>query len=109
MRGKAAGEAPKYGKRKFTDATVKALPLPEVGQYEVHDTQTRGLSIRVSFKGTKSFYLHFSLGGKRRRYYIGTFEESRAADASGKSGTCKVEDARRIARHKWQLIQDGID
>ena len=108
-RGKVPGATPKHGRRKLTDSGIKNLELPASGQYEVRDAEQTGLSVRVSFMGTKSFYLAYTLSGKRRRLHLGTYSESRPADDLGKSGLYKIDDARRIARRKWELIKDGID
>lgn len=112
-RGKAPGAEPRHGRQKLTDSVVKAMKLPAAGAYEVRDTEVTGLSVLVSFGGTKSWWLNYTYprgkGGIRRRWRLGTFSESRAAGDAGKSGNAKVEDARRRARHAWDDLQLGID
>jgi integrase len=113
-RGKAPGAKPLHGRQKLTDSVVKAMKLPPTGAppYEVRDTEVTGLSVLVSYGGTKSWWLNYTYprkSKKRRRWGLGTFSESRAADDAGKSGNAKVEDARRRARHAWDSLQLGVD
>lgn len=55
------------------------------------DTKSRGLTLRVSPKGKKTFYLVRSVFGKTKRYYIGQFPDVRLAQATQKCGELNSE------------------
>jgi integrase len=60
---------------RFTDAKLKSLPLPPEGQqWDYFDAHTRGLGLRVSYGGTRSFFcLYSNKAGKRQRKSLGKY------------------------------------
>jgi integrase len=60
----------------LTDVGVKNLK-PEGKQYYERETtgdpETRGFSVRVAPSGTRTFYLSYSLDGKRKHYKLGAY------------------------------------
>jgi len=56
---------------RLTNTYVETLK-PKATRYEVWDTKNKGLYIRVSPSGQKTWYLHFRIDGKKRKYRIGT-------------------------------------
>ena len=59
-------------KFKFDHHQLESLS-PESKAVEYFDVKTSGLGIRVSVKGTKSFFYRYRFHGKNKRYGIGTF------------------------------------
>lgn len=55
------------------------------------DTKSRGLTLRISPKGKKTFYLVRSVLGKTKRYYIGQFPDVKLAQATQKCGELNSE------------------
>lgn len=55
----------------LTDLAVKNLPIPEKGQRDYRDDTLRGLTVRVSQGGTRTFYLIH--GRSRSRTKIGVY------------------------------------
>jgi integrase len=73
---------------KFTEITLKNLPIPEVGQVMYQD-EASPLRVRVSQGGAKTFVVSL---GRGRRYTIGRFGEVSLSDAR--------EAARRLRAEK---------
>src|SRR5262245_18201257 len=73
-------------RQRLTDAIVKRLPIPD-GGYHVHrDADTRGLSVRVTGNGVRSFVLdYYTVGGRDRSFTIGRFPEWRTTAAREKA------------------------
>lgn len=74
-------------KVKLTNSEVAKLK-PRENRYEVWDTSYRGLYITVSPSGSKIWYLHYRIDGKRSKYRLGTnLTVAQAKDAASlKSG-----------------------
>ena len=49
----------------LTDRTIKALKAPATGRTELYDAHARGLSLRVTANGVKSWLLRFRVGGQQ--------------------------------------------
>jgi integrase len=97
-RGRPAGSPqPKLPKIKLTERIVKSLPVPAVGQVEYRDIEVAGLSLRVSHRGTKAYYLKYYLAGKQRRLHLGTTAQFR------------YEDAKAEAHLAWRKVNRHID
>jgi Arm DNA-binding domain len=62
---------------KFTDITLKNLPVPQLGQV-VYQDQGSPLRVRVSQGGAKTFVVSL---GRGRRYTIGRYGEVTLPDA----------------------------
>lgn len=59
---------------------AKAVP-PESGRLELWDTDARGLCLRVTAGGVKSWVVRYRFGGVQRRYKLGEFPAMSLADA----------------------------
>jgi len=87
-------------KKRLTDRTLKALkPAPSGQRYEVMDADVRGLGIRVTDKGQRSFILIARYPGS----------DNPARRTLGDYPTLTLEKARTKARHWRELIGQGID
>lgn len=89
----------------FTKRDIQELPLPtEVGKrIDYWDEKTRGLFVRVSYAGTKTFFVRRKVLGKSERLLLGRFpdltiEQARAKAADFQSNIARgnnLADARR--------------
>jgi len=62
-------------KFKFTNTNVKTLK-PEAKAYECRDTATKGLILRVTPAGTKTYYIAYRTeDGEPKRYRLGLLQE----------------------------------
>jgi integrase len=87
-------------KDKLTDRRIKALKAAKPGKrYDVPDGEVRGLGVRVSDKGQRTFVLIAR--------YPGSDNPTRRA--LGEYPTLSLADARDKARHWRELIRRGID
>lgn len=82
----------------LTDAKIKGLKAPEIGQEEHSDSVIPGLRVRVG-KGTKTFILRKRVAGKLRNLTLGRYHESRFT----------LADARKSARNYIIDIEAGRD
>jgi hypothetical protein len=79
---------------KLTDNLCKKLPSPASGNKIHYDTDVKGLGLRVTAAGARSFILTYrTRGGRERRYTIGRFPDWNARAAREKAKELK----RRIA------------
>ncbi|MGO9361786.1 MAG: Arm DNA-binding domain-containing protein, partial [Xanthobacteraceae bacterium] len=87
--GPATGEEPKRGstargKRSrrvaITDRSIRALKATS-GRVEVGDAKCRGLSIRCTATGVKTWTFAYKLNGKMRRITLGEFPDLGLSDA----------------------------
>lgn len=58
-------------KEKLTDTRIRNIKTDE--RIEVYDTETKGLGLRVTPNGHKSFFYRYRFGGTVKRYTIGTY------------------------------------
>lgn len=66
----------------FTDRAIAALKVPRTGQADSYDARTPGLGIRVSYGGSKTWFLKYQTPDKRqRRTKLGKYPEMSLADA----------------------------
>jgi hypothetical protein len=87
-------------KDRLTDRRIKALKAAKRGKrYDVPDGEVRGLGVRVSDKGQRTFVLIAR--------YPGSDNPTRRA--LGEYPTLSLADARDKARHWRELIRRGID
>lgn len=68
----------------LTDKTIEALK-PQPDRYEVHDLRCPGLTLRVSPKGRKSFYIRFRYGLVQKHPMIGVYPRMSLATAREKA------------------------
>ncbi|TDG13966.1 DUF4102 domain-containing protein [Seongchinamella unica] len=81
----------------FTKAALENIDAPERGRLYIHDTKIPSLGIAVTDKGSKSFYVRGTVGGKTKRVTLGRFP------------AMKVEQARKQAKKKLSEMVDGVD
>ena len=88
----------------FSDRSIQVLPAPpKPQQLDYFDTKARGLGVRVSYGGRKSFFVMYSNRvGKRQRTSIG--EYGRIED-----GKLPLAQARKLAKAKLGEIAKGKD
>ena len=83
---------------KFTKPALKALPWPPPGhRLSYADTTVRGLQLRVTSRGIKSFQVYKKLGSKPVRVTLGRFPDM------------TIEQARRLAKSTIAAIAEGIN
>jgi integrase len=73
---------------KFSDLTLKSLPVPESGQTTYSDDGT-ALKVRVSQGGAKTFFV--TLDGSGRRHTIGRYGDVTLADARSAARRLRAE------------------
>jgi integrase len=85
----------------FTDSSIRKLALPpKPEQLDFFDTVQSGLGLRVSYGGTKSFFVMYNVGRKRQRLGLG--EYGRLED-----GKLPLAIARRQARTRLGEVASG--
>src|SRR5687768_279011 len=80
----------------FNDAALRAIQ-PGVNQANYWDTLERGLGMRVSPGGTKTFFIYYRHQGIQRRYTLGLY------------GRLTLAAARRAARIALGDVAKGLD
>ena len=88
----------------FTDRAMRGLPVPpKPNQLDYFDTNTRGLGLRVSYGGQRSFFLMYSSAvGKRQRKSLGPFGKL-------EDGRLSLAAARRKAKATLGDVASGGD
>jgi hypothetical protein len=81
----------------FSKSRVEALPVPASGRVYWYDDKTPSLSLCVTDKGTKTFYVYKWTNGKPVRFRLGRFPE------------ITVEQARKMTQETTGDIARGID
>jgi len=87
----------KKNKINFTISSIEKIPFPEKGAKTYYDTKENGLSLIVSYGGSKTFYLYKKIDGRPERVKIGRFPD------------IKVEQARSKTIKFKSQINDGIN
>ncbi len=82
---------------KLTQTAVKEIEADPMKQLLFRDTEVRGLALRVTPNGHKTFVFGYSVNGRERRMRIG--------DAS----TCTVAEAREAAKKLRREVENGSD
>ena len=59
----------------FSDAVLRTIPLPASGNVRITDSECKGLALRITSKGTKTFTVRHQRAGKRTLTSIGTFPD----------------------------------
>jgi integrase len=90
--------------RALTDATVRNIQPPSAGRLEIRDPACRGLELRVTSTGVKTFAFHFRDRASKRleRITIGRYPDVMLRDARARADTLRREAAagRNPASHK---------
>jgi integrase len=79
---------------KLTDRTIKALRAPERGQIDYFDANPRGFGVRVSQSARRAFFVMYRVGGRLRRFTLGTYPHLTLAAARQ-----RAKDALHEAAH----------
>jgi len=97
---------------KFTKKALEALPIPPDGQRMVyHDTETPGLSLRVSSTGTKTFsVLRRPKGGKPERITLGKYPglPIKAASKRAKEFIAELAQGNSVAAQQRRKTTEQI-
>jgi integrase len=83
-------------KRSLTDAAVKRLKPPEIGQLDVFDSGFPGLALRLSYGGRRAWTYHYRINGKLKRMTLGTYPALSLSDA--REAWRKAKEARDSGR-----------
>ena len=76
------GKSYQCRKFRFTNTSVKAQK-PEAKVYECRDTSTKGLILRVTPSGAKTYYITYrTADGKPNRYRLGMLQEFENPEAA---------------------------
>ena len=76
---------------KLTDKIIKGLAAPESGNRITYDDDVKGLGVRVTAAGAKSFILTYWVSGRQRRYTLGRYPEWPLATARSEAKRLKLE------------------
>lgn len=84
--------------KKLTDSFIRTVTPPKKKRDEYYDTIVKGLSLRVTKKGTKSFsYEYKGFDGSKKRLTIGAY------------GNITLKQARDKCREAKQKLIQGVD
>jgi integrase len=81
----------------FTKRSISALPLPKSGIVTYHDTNKRGLKLRVRSTGTKTFVLYRKVKGRPERITIGRFPDLTVEEARKQADVYNAKIAKGIS------------
>lgn len=86
-------------RRPFTDRFIASLKPPPSGQVDWYDAKTPGLGVRISYGGSRTFFLKYQTPDKRQR-----------RKSLGRYPAIKLADARKLAlAHKHELVMERRD
>ena len=80
----------------LTDIAVRSLKPITGRQVDVYDSKIKGLAVRVSPMGTKSFVVWYRIGSKARRLTLGRFPTMSLAEARKRALSNGTEVLTRI-------------
>lgn len=99
-------------KVKLTEHYIKALPLPAAHHTLHHDSDTRGLAVRITRTGARSFLFCYHFDGKERRLSLGPWvppvSNKLGSPANRKPGGSLDWARQEVARLRL-LVQSGVD
>lgn len=81
----------------FTKKSIEMLPPPESSRLEAYDTEVKGLMVRVTASGVKTFAVFRRMNGKPKRVTLGRYPDM------------TIEQARKKARATLNKLSDGVD
>lgn len=84
-------------KSEFTDVKVRALAAKNERQTDFFDPSVPAFGVRVSPKGTKSFFVMYRIGGKQKRLTLGRYP------------TLSLSEARKQAKAALYAVAAGKD
>ncbi len=90
---------------RFTDRSIQALQ-PREKRYEVSETNGRGLWLRISPRGLKTFVYIYRLDGRLRRLTLGTYPELTLAEAHQLHASARAmrKQGKDPAAHRQALL-----
>jgi integrase len=94
---------------KLTTQSIKALRVPSTGRVDYEDEVVRGLFVRVSSTGTKSYSVSWWHDGQRPRVTLGVTEDSRKRGPAAHVERLTLADARDRAQKVLAGVQLGAD
>src|SRR6516164_4504237 len=82
-------------KKPLTDALIRAVPPPLSGRTEISDPSCRGLCLRVTPAGAKTFAFRYRMRGDKRleRITIGTYPDVSLRDAGDRTNKLRTQIA----------------
>ena len=82
-------------KKPLTDALIRAVPPPLSGRTEISDPSCRGLCLRVTPTGAKTFAFRYRMRGDKRveRITIGTYPDVSLRDARDRTNKLRTQIA----------------
>lgn len=83
--------------KKLTAQAVENAEIPAKGRSETWDTLVRGLGLRVTDRGSKSWVVMYRVNGRQRRLTLGSYP------------ALKLADARGLAREALSNVAKGFD
>jgi Arm DNA-binding domain len=95
----------------LTDTAIRKMKPTAGRQVDVYDSNVRGLVLRVSPNGTKTFVVWYRIGGKARRLTLGRFPILQLADARqrAKAALVQVADGRDPAAERQRAREEYGD
>jgi integrase len=97
---------------KLTESAIRALPIPDTHHAIHQDSETRGLAVRITRTGARSFLFCYSFDGQERRLSMGPWSPlltSRLGASSIREAGGTLDWARREAARLRLLVQSGVD
>ena len=80
--------------RALTQLFLDRITPPKVGRVEYWDTHCRGLCLRVSATGTKTWAAMYRVNGKQMRETLGSLAAIPKVDEARRSALASMEKAR---------------
>lgn len=87
---------------KLTDQLVRSITTAK-SREEFNDTYKKGLGLRVTKKGSKSFIYRYRINGKQKRYTIGRYPAISLAQARSISDDLYVQVKQGVDVHKVKV------
>lgn len=72
---------------KLSTLKIEKAALPSSGRTELWDSQTRGLGLRITSSGTKTWMMMYRVDGKQRRLTLGRYPDLSLAEARSRATT----------------------
>jgi integrase len=99
-------------KTRLTEQYIKSLPLPAAHHELHHDADTRGLAVRITRTGARSFLFCYHFDGKERRLSLGRWvppvSNKLGSPATRKPGGSLDWARQEVARLRL-LVHSGVD
>lgn len=92
----------------FTKTELLKLPVPDKGMTTYKDTKEKGLSLYVTSKGARTFFIRKRINGRDERIILGSFPDVTVEQARKKalSAKAKVADGKHPHLEKRRLREE---